>query len=218
MNIGNHSWCFFVFLLFFCGCNAEKVKKEAPMFQIKNGTSNDNLGQTYTDSSIQILINQHHSALIQEEIDTSEVYRIKSDLFLNQKIEQFNKRTMKDLLHKLVPVTDAQKKVFGVSHYFVALPMNDSSSLTLFYNDQTESHYGPSIELLVLNLSQFSFEKFVLFQEYHSEGYEYEIESKLVHQELEIIKTERFNNHTNIIEDDSMSVQKVRYSFSDLIR
>lgn len=105
-----------------------------------------------------------------------------------------------------------QNLLLGVSDYLCNKTFCDKFKSFVFYAKSNESHYGNAIELINIDNNSNSFHKITLAEEYLSEGYEHNLESRFINNnKLKITKKELFNTSDNNLQNDSISTKTKIY-------
>jgi len=204
---------------FACNHSRSEETKAPPTANAQAISRDENLhtGTSYSDSTVDEIIDDMMERVHPSPIDTFKaLHGFELHKFKLAGIKKITLDTITKYATVGNPVIKAQAELLGITDYFANLTYSDRFKLFLFYNKSMESHYGNSIDLIVIDNNSNNIEKLTLCQEYLSEGYEWKTECRILkNHQFEITKTEYFNTSNLDKNDDKVSVSKVRYGISN---
>ncbi|MEO1712657.1 MAG: hypothetical protein AAFU60_04920, partial [Bacteroidota bacterium] len=168
--------CWILMVLVFYSCDSGQVRdvSKAPTEEQRELES-AKPGTSLSDSQIQSMVREEMKRRFPPEIDTAALLR---QLLVNKGPITWSQRLDSALLAIALassnPVPEELALAMEVSDYLGYWGGGKHWEGFVFLNRNQESHYGPSVVLLILNDSSLEWAKYILTQHYGREGYEYQ--------------------------------------------
>ena len=202
----------------FTGCNSNNKNQEN--LQLNNAEVE--VGHTevaeysYTDSTIDKLTT---SSLPKAEIimDTLETI-MGSQCDNTEKVTTFslNDSDINKYGLELTTVSEEIEKLLNVTHCYVKIGDNQIYTINVYFNQQNESHYSASLELISINKNNYNISKLILARSYGNEQGDEIISSTI--DENNIMQRKILHNYRyihGIGKVDSSSIKLEEYFIND---
>ena len=202
----------------FTGCNSNNKNQEN--LQLNNAEVE--VGHTevaeysYTDSTIDKLTT---SSLPKAEIimDTLETI-MGSQCDNTEKVTTFslNDSDINKYGLELTTVSEEIEKLLNVTHCYVQIGDNQIYTINVYFNQQNESHYSASLELISINKNNYNISKLILARSYGNEQGDEIISSTI--DENNIMQRKILHNYRyihGIGKVDSSSIKLEEYFIND---